>query len=233
MNIQLTRKQMTRMLYSLKGDMNNSPTEVIHELFGKQKLSQTKLHSLLKKLEKKRIRHEEFGLSTNEIVTLANMCELTSLKSTSIQNWIKRDVKELIGAPDLGKKYSIDQVAILLIVRDLKAVFDFETIRNLLTIVFNNLSDRSDDLVSPIVFYETYSTILDQLERMPGISVGNQVIEEKIIYEVELYKHSFLELTTKQWNQIRNILVMTILAVLTSHIQTRALSYLQNLHNED
>lgn len=233
MNIQLTRKQMARMLYSLKGDDNYSLTEMINQLFGKQQVSQYQLHSLLKKLEKKRFNHEEYGLSTNEIVTLANMCELTSLKSTSIQNWIKRDVKELIGAPDLGKKYSIDQVAILLIVRDLKAVFDFETIRNVLTIVFNNLSDRSDDLISPIVFYETYANILDQLERLPGISLRNKVIEDKIIYEVDLYKHTFHELTAEQWNRIRDILVMTILSVLTSHIQTRALFYLQNLHIED
>ena len=37
-----------------------------------------------------------------------------------MQNWVKRDIKEMIGSPQKGKKYSIEQAALLFIVEDLK-----------------------------------------------------------------------------------------------------------------
>ena len=36
-----------------------------------------------------------------------------------MQNWVKRDIKEMIGSPQ-KKKYSIEQAALLFIVEDLK-----------------------------------------------------------------------------------------------------------------
>ncbi|OAS86721.1 MULTISPECIES: DUF1836 domain-containing protein [Metabacillus] len=226
MPIQLTRKQMTNLLYSLKGESNQSPSLILEHAIGVSLSKEMQVPTFLLKTNKRRSHNQVYGLSTNEIVSLANLCELTSLKSTSIQNWIKRDIKELIGTPELGKKYSIEQAAMLLIVRDLKTVFDFEKIRNLLTIVFNTLSDRSDDLISPIIFYEIYATVLDSLEALPSLSLNDKTLEKNIVHKINTIPKKFSELPAQQWEAIRNVLVITVLSVLASHLQTRAQVYL-------
>lgn len=222
MTFQLTRIQMTKLLYSLKGESKQPPLHIVENALNHTSIPEKNIPTFLIKASKRR-NHQEYGLSTNEIVSLANLCELTSLKSTSIQNWIKRDIKELIGAPELGKKYSIEQAALLLIVKDLKTVFDFEKIRKVLIEVFNTLSDRSDDLISPIMFYEMYGTVLEKLDTLP---FNEQALENKIKKEIDLIPQKFSELTESQWKTIRSILVTTVLSVLASHLQTRAQVYL-------
>ncbi|MDQ0229461.1 DUF1836 domain-containing protein [Metabacillus malikii] len=222
MSFQLTRIEMSHLLYALKGESEHNPFIIFKNLLDENHHNDERVLQILAKVKKKQT--QEFGLSTNEIVSLANLCELTSLKSTSIQNWIKRDVKELIGPPELGKKYSIEQTAMLLIVKDLKSVFDFEKIRQLLTVVFNTLSDRSDDLISPITFYELYAHVLETLEGNDTISI--LTLETSIINKVEKYAERFSDLTVTQWEPIRNVLVLTVLSVIVSHIQSRAYKYL-------
>lgn len=219
---------MMDLLYTLNGESNKYPS-IVEKLLDDPLYTRAQFPAFLLKLKKKRTK-QEIGLSTNEIVVLANLCELTSLTSTSIQNWIKRDVKELIGAPELGKKYSIEQVAILLIVKDLKSIFDFENIRNLLTVVFNTISDRSDDLMSPLVFYEIYATILDSLEHLPSISLNNNLLEKRIHQEINKFSKHFLILKQNECERIKNVILVTVLSVYASHLQTRAHLYL-NEHN--
>ncbi|MDQ0223695.1 DUF1836 domain-containing protein [Metabacillus niabensis] len=221
MSLQLTRKQMTTLLYALKGESNHQPSYIIEKVIGENPQHAIIIPPFLTR-SKRRTGHE-IGLSSNDIVALANLCELTSLKSTSIQNWIKRDVKELIGPPELGKKYSIEQTAMLLIVKDLKNVFDFERIRKLLTVVFNTLSDRSDDLINPIAFYEMYADVIDSFHTIP--TIPDQSLELTITNQVDSYSTQFSNLTGEQWKPIRHVLVITVFAVLASHFQSRAYSF--------
>jgi hypothetical protein len=223
MQFQLTRKQMTNLLYSLKGE-GQEPSAILAGFEAYQSDNNQIPHFLLKR--NKKWSNQENGLSTNEIVSLANLCELTSLTSSSLQNWIKRDVKDLIGAPELGKKYSIEQVAMLLIVKDLKTVFDFEKIRQLLTVVFNTLSDRSDDFMSPLAFFEIYATVLDSLDESSSLSLNDRQLENNIISKVHLYNRQFPDLSQEQWEPIKNVLVITVLAVLATHLQLRTQLYL-------
>jgi len=225
--IQLNRKVMAELLFSLKGFENSSPLQVI--LNSDEHVQKKDIPEFILKFEKRRTK-KNFGLSTNEIVALGNLCELTSLKSTSIQNWIKRDVKEIIGPPELGKKYSIEQTALLLIVKDLKAVFDFETIRNLLMKVFNTLSDRSDDLISPLIFYKLYALILENLRDIVVHSTLKGPLEKKIEKEVFKLLQKEMNINNSQNKEIiSRILVITILSVLSSHIQLRTLRYAEQL----
>jgi hypothetical protein len=220
--LQLRRSDMGRLLLSLKGESEQSPLDLLEEIGVPLKESMSALPDFIRN-------HKPFprGLSTNEIVSLAKLCELTSLKSTSIQNWIKRDIKELIGAPELGKKYSIEQAAILLIVRDLKSVFDFDTIRQLLMTLFNTLTDRSDDLISPLAYYKAYGEILENAESITLFSLLDYEVENKIIKEIDASRDSFEEISCDSWLKVKNILTVTILSVIASHLQRRAALFFQ------
>ncbi|MRX73286.1 DUF1836 domain-containing protein [Bacillus lacus] len=227
--LKLTRLQMVNLLYSLKGIHEENPISLLKYSVNDPTLNvlyHESVPNFIRRYERKKTK-KEYGLSTNEIVDLGNLCELTSFKSTAIQNWIKRDIKELIGQPELGKKYSIDQAAILLIVRDLKSVYDFESIRSILTSLFNTLSDRSDDLINPLKFYEAYATILEKINDLNVSSIRYKRIEENIEEEADSVRNTFPVLSDSQWEQVRGTLILVVLAVLSSHIQRRAHLYFQ------
>lgn len=220
--IQLKRSDMARLLLALKGESRQTPLELLNQLGFGHDGPENALPDIIKN-------HKPFprGLSTNEIVALAKLCELTSLKSTSIQNWIKRDIKELIGAPELGKKYSIEQAAILLIVRDLKSVFDFDTIRQLLMSLFNTLSDRSDDLISPLTYYAAYGEILERMESITVFSLSEHEMEEEISKKIETSRDLFQDISNELWLQVKNILTVTVLSVIASYLQRRTELFFQ------
>jgi hypothetical protein len=220
--IKLNRITMTKLLFSLKGLESRTPLQIITDCV--QPVHIEDIPEFILKFERKKNK-KEYGLSTNEIVALGNLCELTSFKSTSIQNWIKRDVKELIGSPELGKKYSVEQAALLLIVRDLKAVFDFETICRLLMKVFNTLSDRSDDLINPLRFYQIYAITLENLGNIMIEPSCQDPLEEKIEKEIYSLLQEEMNLQHIEVKEITHILVITVLAVLSSHIQLRTIQY--------
>ncbi|PLR69363.1 DUF1836 domain-containing protein [Bacillus sp. UMB0893] len=221
-SLQLRRSDMGRLLLSLKGESDQNPLELLEEIGVPHQDSKSTIPDFLRN-------HKPFprGLSTNEIVALAKLCELTSLKSTSIQNWIKRDIKELIGAPELGKKYSIEQAAILLIVRDLKSVFDFDTIRHLLMTLFNTITDRSDDLISPLSYYTAYGKILEKIESLTLFSLSDHEVETRIIKEIDSSRDLFKEISGDPWLKVKNILTVTVLSVISSHIQRRTVLFFQ------
>nr|WP_239094209.1 DUF1836 domain-containing protein [Bacillus sp. B15-48] len=174
------------------------------------------------KLEKHQI-----GFSINEIVQLGNQIEFSNLSSTTVQNWVKRDVKELIGPPQLGKKYTIDQVATLFIVEDLKACLDFDSIRKTLRLIFNNPTDRSDDVVGPLHFYRAYAAVFEKLHRcrpnvnMPLYAQIEQYVQEGAREQVELLK----DVKDEQKDIVMNVLLTTTFTVFAAYYQTLTQKY--------
>ena len=106
-----------------------------------------------------------------------------------MQNWVKRDIKEMIGSPQKGKKYSIEQAALLFIVEDLKTALDFESIRKLLRLIVNDPADRSDDLINPVHLYGAYSSLFEELNQGNCLQLNatdtvhtiENIVKEKLI----------------------------------------------------
>ncbi|AZB42518.1 DUF1836 domain-containing protein [Bacillus sp. FJAT-42376] len=218
--LKLTRLEMSGLLHAL--DLQNG-LELENFLSNWNRQASANLPEFVKRF--KRSGGAVSGLSTNDIVALGNLCELTTFKSTSIQNWIKRDIKGLIGQPELGKKYSIDQAVILLIVRDLKSTYDFETIRKMLNRLFNTLSDRTDDLISPVDYYEAYAVVLDKLIHESFHFPPATDLEEKIEAEAEIVRTAFPSIPDSSWIRIKPVLVLTVFSVLYSHLLSKAQQY--------
>ncbi len=101
---------MVQLLYSLKGQGEISPLDILVQSANMSADNAPIILKFLNFLQDTNEKTEkEYGLSTNEIVELGNLCELTSLKSTAIQNWVKRDIKDLIGHPELGKNIQLNR----------------------------------------------------------------------------------------------------------------------------
>ncbi|MGE6974795.1 DUF1836 domain-containing protein [Bacillus safensis] len=195
----LTRIDMTRLLYSLKGEGDLTPLQLLKLSVKNGKghdYDELKIPSFFEKLERRK-QKSEHGLSTNEIV-------------------------------ELGKKYSIDQVVILLIVRDLKSVFDFDSIRMILSALFNTITDRTDDIISPIRFYEAYAHVLDFIYHHTQFPLKETNLREITEEQTDKLHDEFTELTKSQWHLIKGIISSTVFSVFTSHLQSTAQEMMYN-----
>ncbi|TLS38167.1 DUF1836 domain-containing protein [Pseudalkalibacillus caeni] len=236
-DLQIARKDMASLLLSLKENAGDSPNEILYRIWkemclysGHEKgefesFVSTVLPPVFYKLLK--ADRKNVGFSINEVVSLGNKLAFTNLTPTAVQNWVKRDVKELIGSPQRGKKYAVEQAAILLIVEDLKTVLDFESIRRLLKMLFNNPADRTDDLMDPIDFYLAYSTIFEKIDELMKMSGDNPdySFEKLLEREAAFYTAGLPYLNTKMKKNIDNAIVIAILAVQTAYFQSLARNY--------
>ncbi len=155
------------------------------------------------------------GLSLNEIVQLGNQVQFSHLSPTAVQNWVKRDVKDLIGTPRQGKKYTVEQAATLFIVEDLKASLDFDSIRRILKLVFNNPSDHSDDIVDPLELYSAYGAIFDEIVQLED---GN--IEKLVQDKAHLKLSRFPGLNLEERKMVEHVMATAVFTVFTARYQS-------------
>lgn len=240
----LTRREAAGLLLSIQGKYEKTPLEVLQEAWLRthrrhpgreasiEAFLETSLPAVCEKMMKKRLT----GLSLNEIVMLGNQIEYSNLSVTSVQNWVKRDFKEFLGAPRVGKKYSIEQAAMLLIIEDLRSNLDFESIRKLFQILFQNPEDETDDLIVPAELYYAYSSLFEEMDenddqmldvRGHDKSLRNQdaLIEQMVRTKTDAYVSQLHRLKAEQKEAVRNALVVALISVQTSYFQSLARRY--------
>lgn len=258
----LTRKEMSQLLKTLQGSTNKTPLANLQEAwvkthkeeiqFGKSldAFISTSLPPIFEKMIK--MGKKDAGFSLNDIVALGSQIEYTQFAVTSVQNWVKRDFKDLIGYPTLGKKYSLEQAAILFIIEDLKSSLDFDSIRKLLRLLFQDHNNETKGIINPIELYAAYSCIFEELDLNndqvmdtghPSLvrleQKHDHLMEGMITQKAERYVNqleSLNELNKEQKQAIRNAIVIAMLAVQTSYFQSlakrflNATLFLQNLN---
>lgn len=172
----LTRFQMANLLLSLNGRSGLSPIQIVQDAWKKEHRDQvnsgkalpaflsTDWPAVLEKLIKGQgIK----GVSLQEAAALGGRIEFSSLSITAMQNWVKRDFKPFFESPKAGKKYSLEQAALLFIIDDLKASLDFESIRKLFERLFRMSEDGSSScnpLLGPLEFYRAYSSLFEEMD---------------------------------------------------------------------
>ncbi|MEF7654819.1 MULTISPECIES: DUF1836 domain-containing protein [Bacillus cereus group] len=245
----LTRNEMATLLLSLRGWNTKKPLGILQEAWAKSHKKDiesgqsvtafitTALSPIFEKLIK--IEDTDVGFSLNEIVALGNQIENTSFSVTAMQNWVKRDIKEMIGSPQKGKKYSIEQAALLFIVEDLKTALDFESIRKLLRLIVNDPADRSDDLINPVHLYGAYSSLFEELNQGNCLQLNAtdtvHTIENIVKEKADKIASKFDQVNNEQREAIRNAIIIATLSVHTAYVQMLAKRYvtatlfLQNL----
>jgi hypothetical protein len=231
---QLSRKSMAEFLFSLNGTGKKSPKEVLEEarasinskvvLAGESKDSGTDMPPIFEKLLK--TTSPIIGFSINQIVELGNRIEFTHLSPTAVQNWVKREVKQLIGSPQLGKKYTVEQAATLFIVEDLKASLDFDSIGKILALLFNNPEDREDDVIDPLRFYHAYATLFGKAyhQNLAGEN-KHQNMDQFIQKEAWSLVETFEDLNAEQKEMVSSILLTTTLSVLSAYYKSLTKKY--------
>lgn len=93
-------------------------------------------------------------------VTLSQLCEMTGLEPSTVQNWVRRG---WVPKPE-EKRYGERQVARVLILNALRGALQLESIIVLLHSVNGNLDDTADDLLPDRQLYEVLCRALSLYE---------------------------------------------------------------------
>ena len=99
-------------------------------------------------------------------LTLAQVCTVTGLEQSTIQNWIKRG---WVAHPE-NKRYGEYQLARIMIINMLRASMQLDSIAWLLRYVNGEADDRGDDIIPDSVLYTHLCRIVAQCEKNDIIS---------------------------------------------------------------
>ena len=103
-------------------------------------------------------------------LTLAQVCSLTQLESSTIQNWVKRG---FVPRP-VGKRYDERSLARIRIISLLRDSLRLEQIGELLTIVNGDTDDTSDDIISESELY----SCLCRITELIGSTTAQAAVDE-------------------------------------------------------
>lgn len=241
----LTRKEMANLLLALHGRYNDNPLQVLQQAWKKTHRDayesgsplpaflSTALPPVLVKMIKG---NEVRGFSLQEIAALGQLIEYSHMSITSMQNWVKRDFKAYFDCPKIGKKYSLNQAALLFVIEDLKSNLDFDSIRKLFEILFNKPEDENDDLIGPLELYASYSTMFEEMDanndqvldivgHVKGGRNQDSLTENAIRSSADRFVEQIPHLTDEQTEALRNILFIAAISIQTSYFHSLARRY--------
>ena len=105
-------------------------------------------------------------------LTLSQVCAITGLEPSTIQNWVKRG---FVARP-VCKKYYERQLARILLISALRDAMKIDSIGDLMALVNGSANDESDDIIKEELMYdyfcETVSKInhaIPSLEEIPAL----------------------------------------------------------------
>ncbi len=231
----LSRIEMSCLLHSLTGISDQKPLHILKEAWTKfhqdeiQKgmslpaFLSTDVPPILQKIIKGGCAK---GLSLGDIATLGHLIEYSTLSVTAIQNWVKRDFKEYLGSPMEGKKYSVNQAALLYMIDDLKAALDFESIRQLFRMLFLKPDRDDDDLIEPAQLYYAYASLFEEIKRDPSPHQKYSVKEDSLLgASSRKIMMRLTHLTRTQREAVHNMLLIAAISVQTCYFQALARQY--------
>lgn len=102
---------------------------------------------------------------------LSQVCDVTGVESSTIQNWVKRG---WIPAP-VEKRYGEVQIARILIIDTLRPVMSLDKIVALMGFINGKVEDRSDDIIDDSLLYTLMEKGVQQLEAR-----GNLLSEDNV-----------------------------------------------------
>ncbi|MFB5268504.1 DUF1836 domain-containing protein [Paenibacillus enshidis] len=241
----MTRSDMAHLLLALDNCQSMQPLAVLQEAWRKNHQDRlragstlpaflsTEVTPVLEKIIKGR---QIAAFSLQEIASLGQLIEYSHVSLTSMQNWVKRDFKEFLGSPQVGKKYSINQAAVLLIIEDLKSSLDFESIRKLFHILFGQPGDDSDDLMQPMHLYAAYSSLFEELDANgdgmfditgtgPASTLKDGLTEDMLLRAAGRYTDDLVHLSPNQREALRNALLVAAVSIQNSYFLSMARRY--------
>ncbi len=139
--------------------------------------------------------NETLRLSLKEIESLMETTLFKKFTATTVQNWIQKELKEVIGPPELGKKYSVRQISYLLLVDDLKTSIGSYEIKKILNLL-DKYSDNQELLVLKLI--KIYTNIVELSTHIQKKLLKNKTISKAEMEELSLIQNNPLQVINKK-----------------------------------
>lgn len=144
-------------------------------------------------------------------LALSQLCAITQIEPATIQNWVKRG---FVSRP-VGKRYSKEQCARILMIHALRDTIQLERIVGLISYVNGNLLDTADDIILDSDLYQYFCHVTATLTEKG--SMETNMIQETISRELEDYQG-----TEEEKDKLKNALRIMTLSYEANHLQRRA-----------
>ncbi len=105
--------------------------------------------------------------------SLSQICKITGLQSSTIQNWVKRG---FVPRPE-KKKYYERHLSRILLISALRDCMNIEDIGELMLLINGDADDESDDIVSETSLYDYFCKAVKNLDEL---YLDNGKIEEVV-----------------------------------------------------
>ena len=106
-------------------------------------------------------------------LTLSQVCSITGLEGSTIQNWVKRG---FVSRPE-QKKYRERQLARILLISSLRDCMPLDRIGTLMALVNGDANDTDDDIISEEQMYDYLCAVIGRAEEKPSDDISGLVTE--------------------------------------------------------
>ncbi|MCR4633309.1 MAG: DUF1836 domain-containing protein [Erysipelotrichaceae bacterium] len=108
-------------------------------------------------------------------LSLGQICRITGLQSSTIQNWVKRGY---VPHPD-QKKYYERHLSRILLISALRECMNIEEIGELMMLINGDTDDESDDIISETKLYDYFCKAVKNLNELSleGENIENSIVE--------------------------------------------------------
>ncbi len=113
-------------------------------------------------------------------LTLSQICALSGLEPTTIQNWIKRGY---VPHP-VGKKYHERHLARILLIARLRESMQIDRVGALLHYVNGDTDDESDDVISEGALYDLFCEITEALGGRQAVDQIGETVSAIVIRRI-------------------------------------------------
>ena len=108
-------------------------------------------------------------------LTLGQVCTLSGLEPTTIQNWIKRGY---VPHP-VAKKYSERHLARILLISELRECMPIDRVGSLLVYINGDTDDVSDDIITEERLYDVFCEMAETLDQgQRSLNRAGEVVDE-------------------------------------------------------
>ena len=111
-------------------------------------------------------------------LTLSQVCSITGLEASTIQNWVKR---RYVARP-VNKKYRERQLARILMISALRDCMQIEKIGELMEMINGNADDESDDIIPEEKLYDYFCSIVTEyFEKTPPFEEIPNLVRRSLV----------------------------------------------------
>lgn len=126
-------------------------------------------------------------LSSTGGLSLSQVCSITGLEGSTVQNWVKRGFV----AKPVDKKYFERQLTRILMINALRDCMQLDRIAELLKYLNGLVEDKSDDIIEESRLFDYLCEILRKIDLKEGFSLD--IVEETVLETIADYEGPFAD----------------------------------------